>query len=51
MVRQLLMARRPGGSCTAAPVARYLGLNRCTSHRRLAGRGQRFSSLLICQRR
>jgi len=51
MVRQLVMARLPGGSCTAALVARYLVVNRCTSHRRLAARGQSFSSLLMCQRR
>jgi hypothetical protein len=35
----------------ATLVARYLDVNRCTSHRRFAARGQRFSSLLMCQRR
>ena len=35
----------------AALVARRLVVNQCTSHRRLAARGQSFSSLLMCQRR
>jgi hypothetical protein len=35
----------------AALVDRRLVVNRCTSHRQFAARGERFSSLLMCQRR
>lgn len=46
VVRQLVMALLPGGGCTAALVARHLGVDRRTLHRHLAAQGQSFSSLL-----
>ena len=46
VVRQLVMALLPGGGCTAALVARHLGVDRRTLHRHLAAQGESFSSLL-----
>jgi AraC-like DNA-binding protein len=46
VVRQLVMALLPGGGCTAALVARHLGVDRRTLHRHLAAQGQSFSGLL-----
>lgn len=40
------MALLPGGGCTAALVARHLGVDRRTLHRHLAAQGQSFSGLL-----
>lgn len=46
VVRQRVMALLPGGGCTAALVARHLGVDRRTLHRHLAAQGQSFSGLL-----
>ena len=51
VVRQLVMALLPGGGCTAALVARHLGVDRRTLHRHLAAQGQSFSGLLQALRR
>jgi AraC-like DNA-binding protein len=44
--RQIMLALLPGGSCTAAEVARFLHVDRRTLHRRLAAEDLTFSSLL-----
>lgn len=44
--RQIMLALLPGGSCTAAELARFLHIDRRTLHRRLAAEGLTFSGLL-----
>lgn len=44
--RQLILALLPGGTCTAAEVARHLRVDRRTLHRRLDAEGLTFSGLL-----
>ncbi len=44
--RQIMLALLPGGSCTAAELARFLHVDRRTLHRRLAVEGLTFSGLL-----
>lgn len=44
--RQLVLALLPGGTCTAAEVARHLRVDRRTLHRRLGAEGLTFSALL-----
>ena len=44
--RQLILALLPGGSCTAAEVARHLRIDRRTLHRRLDAEDTTFSDLL-----
>ncbi|MEG2632543.1 MAG: helix-turn-helix domain-containing protein, partial [Comamonas sp.] len=44
--RQIMLALLPGGSCTAAELARFLHIDRRTLHRRLAAEGLTFSRLL-----
>ena len=44
--RQIMLALLPGGSCTAAELARFLHVDRRTLHRRLAAEGLTFSGLL-----
>jgi AraC-like DNA-binding protein len=44
--RQLILALLPGGTCTAQAVARHLGVDRRTLHRRLDAEGLTFSGLL-----
>lgn len=44
--RQIILALLPGGSCTAAELARFLHIDRRTLHRRLAAEGLTFSGLL-----
>jgi len=44
--RQIMLALLPGGSCTAAELARFLHVDRRTLHRRLALEGLTFSGLL-----
>lgn len=43
---QLILALLPSGRCTAELVARYLGIDRRTLHRRLENEGSSFSMLL-----
>lgn len=43
---QIILALLPGGSCTAAELARFLHIDRRTLHRRLAAEGLTFSGLL-----
>ena len=45
-VRQLLFALLPSGRCTAASVARQIGIDRKTVHRRLASQDKTFSDVL-----
>ncbi len=45
-VRQLVFALLPSGRCTSNVVAQRLGVDRKTVHRRLAARGETFSSIL-----
>jgi AraC-like DNA-binding protein len=45
-VRQLVFALLPSGRCSSELVARRLGVDRKTVHRRLAARGETFSSIL-----
>lgn len=45
-VRQLMLALLPNGRCTASQLARHLGMDRRTLHRRLHAEGLNFSSLL-----
>ena len=49
--RELIIALLPGGRCTAQQVARHLGMDRRTLHRRLLAEGQTFSALLDTLRR
>lgn len=43
---QLIVGLLPGGRCTAEFVAHYLGIDRRTLHRKLAGEGTSFSALM-----
>lgn len=45
-VRQLVLALLPSGRCTSELVARHLGIDRRTIHRRLELRGKTFSALV-----
>lgn len=45
-IRQVIVAMLPNGRCTADQVARHLGVDRRTLHRRLAAEDTSFSSLL-----
>ena len=45
-VRQVVVALLPGGRCTADQVARHLGVDRRTLHRRLSAEGTNFLSEL-----
>lgn len=45
-IRQVIVAMLPNGRCTADRVARHLGVDRRTLHRRLAAENTSFSSLL-----
>lgn len=45
-IRQVIVAILPNGRCTADQVARHLGVDRRTLHRRLAAEETSFSSLL-----
>jgi AraC-like DNA-binding protein len=45
-VRQLVFTLLPSGRCTSDELARHLGLNRRTLHRRLALRGETVSSIV-----
>lgn len=44
--RELMTALLPGGRCTAQQMARHLGIDRRTLHRRLSSEGHSFSELL-----
>lgn len=44
--RELITALLPGGRCTAQQMARHLGVDRRTLHRRLSAEGHTFSALL-----
>jgi len=44
--RELITALLPGGRCTAQQMARHLGMDRRTLHRRLSAEGHTFSALL-----
>ena len=48
--RELIVALLPGGRCTVQQVARLLGMDRRTLHRRLHAEGQTFSALLDATR-
>lgn len=48
--RELIVALLPGGRCTVQQVARLLGMDRRTLHRRLQAEGQTFSALLDATR-
>lgn len=50
-VRRLVLASLPGGRCSVDEIARHLGVDRRTIHRRLARDGVTFSSLLEQARR
>lgn len=50
LARRLIWALLPGGRCTAAEVARLLGVDRRTLHRHLARQDESFSSLLTAVR-
>jgi AraC-like DNA-binding protein len=45
-IRQVIVAMLPNGRCTADQVARHLGVDRRTLHRRLTGEKTSFSALL-----
>jgi AraC-like DNA-binding protein len=45
-VRQVVVAMLPGGRCTSAQVARHLGVDRRTLHRRLSAEDTNFLSVL-----
>jgi AraC-like DNA-binding protein len=45
-VRQLILALLPSGRCTSELVARHLGVDRRTIHRRLEARGKTFSAIV-----
>ncbi|MDF3885501.1 helix-turn-helix domain-containing protein [Cupriavidus basilensis] len=45
-VRQVVVAMLPGGRCTSDQVAKHLGVDRRTLHRRLSAEGTNFLSLL-----
>jgi AraC-like DNA-binding protein len=45
-VRRLVFTLLPSGRCTSDVLARYLGINRRTLHRRLALRGETVSSII-----
>lgn len=48
--RALILALLPGGRCTVQQVARLMGMDRRTLHRRLQAEGQSFSALLDATR-
>lgn len=45
-IRQIIIAMLPWGRCTSEQVAKHLGVDRRTLHRRLAAEGESFQSLL-----